>query len=333
MVYQNTTTKGEPTTAQAVPASRGQSYLLLLQVNPLAKHLPQTRSLSYHLHTIWLITCNDLKSIVLPETAFGIFTALAIPLTTNPNPQLSEILSRLPHVILWNWLNVLLFDIANQRLPDSIIEDRVNKAWRPIPSGRMTPTEARRLLLVVIPIVFMGSLRLGGVVETVAMMVLTWMYNDLGGADEVYVVRNVINALGFMCYSSGATDVAAGAHSLTPKAYKWIAMVGAIVFSTLSMQDLPDVVGDAVRGRRTSPLVLGDAWSRLEIAIPIFLWSIICPVFWKVTWLGWVLPLSVGVWLAFRVLRFRTVAADKISWKMWCLWTGILYALPLCTMS
>lgn len=227
-------------------------------------------------------------------------------------------------------MNVLLFDIANQRLPDSIIEDSVNKGWRPIPSGRITPIEARRLLLVVIPIVFAGSLFLGGIVETVAMMVLTWMYNDLGGADELYVVRNVINALGFMCYSSGATEVAAGSYSVTPEAYRWIAIVGAIVFSTLSMQDLPDVVGDAARGRRTSPLVMGDTWSRWEIAIPIFLWSVFCPLFWRVTWLGFIVPFTVGAWLAFRIVYFRNSAADKVSWKMWCLWTGTLYALPLC---
>jgi 4-hydroxybenzoate polyprenyltransferase len=226
-------------------------------------------------------------------------------------------------------MNVLLFDIANQRLPDSIVEDRVNKAWRPIPAGRLTPEQARRMLLVVIPLVFIGSLHLGGVVETVAMMVLTWMYNDLGGADEMYLVRNIINALGFMCYSSGSTDVAAGVHSLTPQAYKWIAIVGGIVFTTLSMQDLPDKEGDAARGRMTSPLLMGDAWSRWEIAIPIFLWSIICPMFWDVTWVGYVVPLGLGMWLTGRVLCLRTVAADKVSWQAWCLWTGVLYALPL----
>ncbi|KAF1975732.1 hypothetical protein BU23DRAFT_632428 [Bimuria novae-zelandiae CBS 107.79] len=87
----------------------------------------ERRPISYHLYTIWLITCNDLKSIVLPETAFGIFSSLATSLTTNPDPKVSEVLYRIPHVVMWNWLNVLLFDIANQRLPDSIVEDRVNK--------------------------------------------------------------------------------------------------------------------------------------------------------------------------------------------------------------
>ncbi|OAK97443.1 hypothetical protein IQ06DRAFT_358884 [Phaeosphaeriaceae sp. SRC1lsM3a] len=149
-------------------------------------------------------------------------------------------------------MNALLFVIANQRLPDSIVEDRVNKAWRPIPAGQLTANQARRMLLVVIPLVFVGCLCLGGMVETVAMMVQTWMYNDLGGADEMYIVRNIINALGFKCYSSGSTYVAAGIHTLTAQAYKWIAIVGAIVFTTLSMQDLPDVKGDAARAHDES---------------------------------------------------------------------------------
>lgn len=287
------------------------------------------RSWKYHLRTIWLITVNDLKSIVAPETAFGIFSALAPTLTTHPDPTIFTVFSRLPHVILWNWLNVLLFDIANQRLPNSILEDSVNKPWRPIPTGRLTPDEARRLLLVVIPVVFGATLWLGGMWEAVAMMVLTWMYNDLGAADEVYVVRNIINALGFMCYSSGATAVAAGEYELTPRAYTWIAIVGAIIFSTLSMQDLPDVEGDAARGRLTSPLVHGDTFARWSIAIPILFWSFFCPYFWEVGWMGYAIPLVFGGWLAGRILKFRNVAGDKKSWQMWCFWTGVLYALPL----
>lgn len=57
----------------------------------------------------------------------------------------------------------------------------MNKAWRPIPAGRMTATEARRLLLVVIPLVFVASLFLGGATQTAAAVVLTWMYSEYQG--------------------------------------------------------------------------------------------------------------------------------------------------------
>ena len=241
------------------------------------------------------------------------------------------VLARVPQVILWNWLNVFIFDVANQRLPNSILEDSVNKPWRALPSSRISPSSARRLLLFSIPVVFFMTLYLGGVEETVLMMVLTWMYNDLEGADENYIVRNLINCAGFMCYSSGATIVAAGygQYTLSSRAYKWIGIVGGIIFSTLQMQDMADVEGDKARGRRTLPIVHGDGIARWSIAIPVITWSIVCPWFWELGKLGWAASLMAGGLLAVRVLLLRSIGADKVTWKVWCLWTIVLYVLPL----
>lgn len=292
-----------------------------------------TRSLMYHLYTIWLFTLNDLKSIVMPETAFGVFSALSGSLlTTNPDPSFVEVLFRLPKIVLWNWLNLLIFDLANQRLQDSILEDKINKPWRPIPSQRISALETRRLLLAVVPIVVAMMGYLGGMRECVAMLALTWMYNDLGGADESYIVRNTINALGFICYSAGSAAVAAGygTWELSPRATTWLAIVGAIVFSTLQMQDMADVEGDAVRGRRTLPIVYGQTIARWSIAFPVLCWSLICPLYWKVELWAYVAPFSVGALLAGRVLVLRTAEEDRKTWKLWCMWTLVLYLLPLC---
>ena len=210
------------------------------------EHKRQERRSQIHqildeIYTIWLVTRNDLKSIVFPESAFGICSALAGPMmTTNQSPNALNILKQVPRVVLWVWINVLIFDLANQRLPHSIIEDSVNKPWRPIPSGRMTACQARRLLLAVIPIAILITFYIGGLEETIVMNTLEYMYNDLGGADENFVVRNIINAAGFICYSAGATRVACGhdRYSLNDKAYQWLAIIGGIVFSTLQMQDM-----------------------------------------------------------------------------------------------
>ena len=210
------------------------------------EHKQQERRSQIHqildeIYTIWLVTRNDLKSIVFPESAFGICSALAGPMiTTNQSPNAINILKQVPRVVLWVWINVLIFDLANQRLPHSIIEDSVNKPWRPIPSGRMTAYQARRLLLAIIPIAILITFYIGGLEETIVMNTLEYMYNDLGGADENFVVRNIINAAGFICYSAGATRVACGhdRYSLNDKAYRWLAIIGGIVFSTLQMQDM-----------------------------------------------------------------------------------------------
>jgi 4-hydroxybenzoate polyprenyltransferase len=279
-----------------------------------------------------LVTRNDIKSIVIPETAFGIFSALSGPvLTTNPSPQVAAIFMRLPRVILWIWLNVLIFDLANQRLMSSVIEDSINKPWRPLPSGRMSVSQARRFLLAILPLVFVMTFYLGGLEETVAMMVLTWMYNDLGGADESYVVRNLINAFGFVCYSSGATLVSCGfgEYSLNPAACQWLAIIGGIVFSTLQMQDMADQEGDQARDRRTVPLVHGDGPARWTIIIPVMMWSMICPMFWKLHPYAYIVPLTLGASISLRLFFLRTVESDKRTWKLWNAWISSLYLLPL----
>ena len=227
-----------------------------------------------------------------------------------------------------DWLNYLLFDVANQRLPGSIVEDSVNKAWRPLPAGRLSETQARRILLAVIPITFIVSLWLGGLEESVAMMVLTWMYNDLEGVNENFVIRNLINALGFMCYSSGATLVACESCSLNNRAYQWISMIGGIVFTTLSMQDMSDQEGDRACNRLTAPLVLGDDMARWLIDVPVLAWSVLCAAFWELGASGYVLPLALGTLIDFRLMLFRTVAADKNTWRCWNLWIGSWYLLP-----
>ncbi len=290
-----------------------------------------SRSVGFHICTAWLYTCNDFKVIVIPETAIGIFNALAGGLTTNSAPNISSILPRIPRVLFWNWFNLLVFNVANQRLANSILEDAVNKPWRPSPSNRISPDGARRLLLALIPCGVLISCFIGGLQETVAMLILTWMYNDLGGADENYLLRNLINAVAFMCHGSGATIIAAGFcdYELTTKAYTWLAIIGAVIFTTLQVQDIPDMKGDAARGRRTLPLVHGDWIGRCSVALPVLAWSFACPTFWQLDYDGFILPASVGALVVFRTLTMKSIAADQTTYKIWCLWLTTLYLLPL----
>ncbi|MDI1489518.1 MAG: hypothetical protein OHK93_008797 [Ramalina farinacea] len=288
----------------------------------------------HHLHTLWLFTVNDIKSILIPQSAFGIITALSGPLlTTNPSPSLSAVLSTLPRVLLWTYLNLLTFDISNQRLPTSLVEDSVNKPWRALPSKRLSMAQARRLLCFLIPCVIATTFWLGGCLETLVMMSLTWMYNDLHGADEHYAIRNLINAAGFMTYNYGTSRVAVGqGHALNSVLeYQWVPMVGGVVLTTLQMQDMSDQKGDAERGRGTLPLVWGDGVARWSIAVPVMIWSLVCPAFWQLGLLslGFALPVMVGGVLAGRVLLLRGVENDKATWKVWCGWMMVLYALPL----
>lgn len=284
----------------------------------------------YFLETLRLFTLSDIKTFVIPETAFGLFGALSgSVMTTNHSATFLRISSRIPHVVLWTWLNTLLFTFANQRLPDAVKEDTINKPWRPIAAGRISGSQTMQLLLVGIPIMFLASLYLGGAEETVLLTCLNWMYNELGGSED-YIGRNLLLAATYACYCSGSVQVASGhEYTMHRAGYQWIAMIAGVIFTTMQVQDLKDQEGDHARGRKTVPLVLGDGPSRWTVAIPVSVWSFVCPAFWSLQVFSFAISITLGLVVAGRVILTRGVPADRFTWKLWSLWLTFLYLLPV----
>lgn len=294
----------------------------------------------YHVYSVWLFTRSDLKTIVVPQSTFGILTSIALSLEDAYEPsakwpsQWAATLSRGPLVFLWVWINLLPFAIDNQRQAAAIMEDRQNKPWRPLPSGRMTPSSAHYLMMFLYPTAFCVSLWLGGVRQCTSLMVLGYMYNDLDLADLSWISRNVINALGFCSFASGALEVAAGfplnsdiwAHR---RMYSWLAIIAGVVFSTVQTQDMADQDGDRLRGRKSMPLALGDSTARWLIACATLVWSLVCPWYWSMGSGFFILIGGCGSTVACRTLLLRRVQDDVWTFRVWNLWLALLYTLPL----
>ncbi|KAL9015486.1 MAG: hypothetical protein Q9185_007119 [Variospora sp. 1 TL-2023] len=283
----------------------------------------------YLLVTLWLFTESNFSTFVLPNTAFGILGALSGPrLTTQRQVFLTDVIERLPAVMLFNWSNVLIFDLANQRYPESVKEDRLNKPWRPLPAGRISLEQTRRLMLLMVLVVLALNFFIGAERETVLLFILTWLYNDLKGGDEV--VRDLIIAVAFAFYNHGSLNLATKARTeISEQGYTWIALISGVILTTMQIQDLKDMPGDSQRGRRTLPLIFGHITSRWMIAICILLWSLSCALFWHSHPSAYVMTISLGGLVAYRVLRWQSADADSRTWKLWCMWTAALYALPL----
>lgn len=285
----------------------------------------------FHLRSIWLFTFSDLKTIIGPKTVFGLMNALSAPaFGIGTAPEAMWVFRRALLVALWTWINLLPFAIDNQRQPAAIAEDSLNKPWRPMPSNRLTAKQAKQIMLILYPVAGMTSFYAGGLRQCIALMILGYWYNDCGGADASCVIRNLINACGFVCYSSGAMEVALG-YPLPwqPRLVQWFLIIGAVVFSTVQTQDLYDQAGDKLRGRKTLPLVTGDAAARWMTVIAMGFWCIICPWYWN---------LHYGIGLAFRLLGCliilrclskRSVCEDKKTFRWWNLWIVFIYSLPL----
>ena len=243
------------------------------------------------------------------------------------------VFGRIPKTLFWTWINLLPFAINNQRQPQSIEEDRQNKPWRSLPSKRLSEKQATYLMLVLYPVALASSFFLGGIRQSAMLVLLGYWYNELGGADNSCITRNFINACGFLSFATGAAEVISASEMLTTLfhagACQWFLIIGAIVFSTVQTQDMHDQAGDGLRGRNTVPLVVGDRIARMTIAVPVALWSYICPAIWQLGLVSHVLSLAVGGVISVRTLSMKTVVEDKTTFRIWNLWLVLLYSMPL----
>ncbi|PSR76877.1 UbiA prenyltransferase family [Coniella lustricola] len=291
----------------------------------------------YHTQTLWLFTLSDLKTIAVPSTVFGVSNAIVAPVYgISAGTDTLGIILRTPLVFLWVWANLLPFDINNQHTPSAIAEDSINKPWRPLPQGRITPAQAKVAIYCLYPAVQLVSIRLdGGLRQGLALIFLGIWYNNFGGADYHPFVRNSINAMGYICFISGAMEVALGApipittSGSSLRLLQWLLILGSVILTTVHTQDLADQEGDALRGRRTIPLVIGDSPARYTIAIAMLFWGFVCPFMWHGSTLSRALSLLLSSWVIIRTLRFRNTTSDKKTFRIWNLWIAFLYVIPL----
>ena len=181
------------------------------------------------------------------------------------------------------------------------------------------------------PVAFLASIFLGGTKQCIALMFFGYWYNDLKGADISCITRNLINAFGFLSFASGAMEVALGAsrQPLNAAGYHWLLVIGAVVFSTVHIQDIPDQAGDSLRGRWTVPLVIGDVPARWSVAVPVTFWSFLAPWFWQLGLDAYVVPVVLAIVISWRLWAKREVKDDKRTFRVWNLWMAYMYFLPL----
>ncbi|KAL6882981.1 UbiA prenyltransferase family domain-containing protein [Trichoderma longibrachiatum] len=287
----------------------------------------------YQLKTLFLFTKSDFKTVIVPQSIFAATAALSKTQLTTATPEGSDvtngwgIVSRIPLMLAWIWLNLLVEDIANQRLEGAIVEDAVNKPWRPLPSRRLTPEQARDWLIISIIAAVGLSALFGGYSASITLMVFIWMYNDLEGSSSGIWIRNALNAGGLMCFSWGALATLSGGE-LLPRGFAWILVTGAIIMTTVHAQDLPDIEGDMARRRLTVPLTYGETAARASLAVMVMFWSVACPLVWDASLWGWAASTGIGCAMSVLALQKRGQRWDEVVWKLWCLWITVLYMLP-----
>jgi 4-hydroxybenzoate polyprenyltransferase len=87
-------------------------------------------------------------------------------------------------------------------------EDAVNKPWRPLPSGRVTESQAVVLRWVTVSLCILYSAVYGGdvVLATLGLLVTTLLYDE-GGFAGHYIGKNFCNIGGYTTLEIGATKL------------------------------------------------------------------------------------------------------------------------------
>lgn len=282
-----------------------------------------------------LITESNQKAYVQPVVLFAMLSTASGGVTSNPNPSWKDIAMCFPRVLLYIWLYVLYFDCSNQKDPEAVKEDKINKPWRAIPSGRLSIEGAERWYIAACCLLLaVSGLWLGGFPEAVAFMIETWTYDYARGAD-FWWSKNIINSLFYATGQLGATRVAAESMTDTTMVragYEWCGILALEILTTIQIQDIKDEEGDNARGRRTMPIVIGQKPTRWLTSLTIGFWSVACPLYWATGSLhaGFILPLFIGAVVTIRTLFCTSVPADRITWNIYTLlWLPALYATPL----
>ncbi len=107
---------------------------------------------------------------------------------------------------LWVLVHQLLCNVSNQAR--SRDEDKLNHPWRPLPSGRISESEAIALRWAVVA----GCVTLSSMYDqdlvhtTLGLVAVTFTYDELGGAGNV-IGKALCTAGGYISFELGATTI------------------------------------------------------------------------------------------------------------------------------
>ncbi|CAL1711939.1 unnamed protein product [Somion occarium] len=290
---------------------------MLHRMAPLVSSVHQVTSLPIDcLYTLYCFTKSDFKTTLIPVTCFAIAAA----------PHLK--FSYIPETAFWVWLHLLQFVASNQTMDPE--EDARNKCDRPIPAGLITLRNAIILRWALVPVVWAYSYwySVQALYASMALVALTIVYDEVGAHAAHYVIRNIVNGLGFASFEMGATLVASSDRTyLDSTAILAIFLSASIFATTIHAQDFEDVPGDKLIGRRTLPIVHPN-WARFTVIATLSFWSFTLWQIWELDFGIASAFVALALYVGYRYIALTSIAQDQTSFKCYNVWLSAAHALP-----
>jgi len=194
---------------------------------------------------------------------------------------------------IWGALSLWFVDVPNQIL--GVEEDRINKPWRPLAAGLVTPTGMwvrwvlGTLLYLELSWWFIRVMpwTIGWMALMAVYIFTPWLHRTWFGKNLIFVSGTFVNEFG------GALAIAG--QPLDARTWMflgWTSFWGSVVYL---IQDFRDAEGDLKMQRRTLPVLLGNATATKRVAASTFLVAVVNGLFyWRFGVPAW--------WSAFHAL-------------------------------
>ncbi|KAJ6551237.1 UbiA prenyltransferase family-domain-containing protein [Mycena capillaripes] len=253
-------------------------------------------AIDHELRVFWDFTWRDWSASLVPGAMYTI--AALRSLDSAP----SELIIRsLVRSLIYFLLYIYSFDIANQI--NGVAEDRINKPDRPLSSGRCT-LQGAYIRWYATTAVHLAVGAAWGVLPWTALWVLITIYTSFYGGDKHWVPKNLgFMTIGSFCLLQAAWGLVA---RITAREWRWAILLSGVFGIVASVQDMRDIDGDKIAGRRTLPIVLGNNFRWVMAAIicaaPVVCWGLefLRYSHWLVGYCGALLTLSM-FYMAYRV--------------------------------
>ncbi|KAF8120601.1 UbiA prenyltransferase family-domain-containing protein [Mycena galopus ATCC 62051] len=277
--------------------------MISLPKNPevqLGEHCRRTIGLifgaiAHEVRVFWDFTWRDWSAGLIPGTMYTIAA-----LRSLDSVSIGLVIQSLVRSLAYFLLYLYPYNIANQI--SGLDEDRVNKPDRPICSGRVSLEGAYIRWYITT-----AGYLIVGVAWGVLPWTVLWVFNTICvnfyGGGKHWISKNLVAmSVGAFCQLQAAWGL------VTPASAReswWAALLSCVVGAVANVQDMRDIEGDKIAGRRTLPIVLGADFRRVMAAI-VCIASLIC-------WVSDFLDGFCGLGLALSMfyLAYRVVSGDS----------------------
>ncbi|KAJ7769702.1 UbiA prenyltransferase family-domain-containing protein [Mycena maculata] len=260
---------------------------------------PVHEAIRHEFDVFWAFTWRDWSASLIP----GMMYTIAALRSLDIAPSSAFVARSLMRSLVYFLLYIYAFDIANQI--NGIAEDRINKPDRPLSSGRVSLQGAyvRWYVTTAIHLVLGAA---WGVLPWTVLWVFITLYTSFYGGDKHWTTKNLLfMSVGSLCLLQASWGIVA---PITAREWRWALLLSGVFGIVASVQDMRDVEGDKIVGRRTLPIVLGSHFRWVMVAIicaaPVICWKLefLRHSHWLVGYCGAALTAAM-LYMAYRVFQ------------------------------